>query len=447
MDERHVMNPTDQAKAGEVAAAPLRRGSGASRILVIEDDEDLRGLIAKILREDGFEVLEAENGRIGVDLASVFHPALILCDVRMPELDGFHALGEVRRTPGTAQVPFVLLSGVGVTTQDVRHGMNLGADDYLVKPFTPEELRETVYARLRRHALDETGSGVAQMETLPGGPPQDTGGATLLDGRFRLDRRASAGGMGTIYEGTDLADGSHVAVKIASAQDDTRSARLEREARALQALDDPHIVPFRHMGRTADGSLYLVMEWLEGRDLHHQLARGLLSLHDTLTVGARVAAALAAAHRQGILHRDVKPSNIFLRDDQPSKAVLIDFGLASIPDAAPLTQAGMVLGTLGYIAPEAVLRHDASDPRTDVFSLGCVLFQCLTGRVPFAAANTLAAIASVLLDEPPHLLTLQPDMPEALDALLFEMMSRSPDQRPANGAAVLERLEKVIATR
>jgi serine/threonine protein kinase len=106
----------------------------------------------------------------------------------------------------------------------------------------------------------------------------------------------------------------------------------------------------------------------------------------------------------GIVHRDVKPSNIFLRDDRPERAVLIDFGLASMPDATPLTQAGMVLGTLGYIAPEQVLRHDASDARTDVFSLGCVLFQCLTGKVPFAAPNTLAAIASVLLDDIPHVL-------------------------------------------
>src|SRR5687768_4117836 len=118
-DERPTMSATDHPKFGEAAAAQPREN--ASRILVIEDDADLRGLIADVLRADGFEVLEAENGRVGVDLASVAHPALILCDVRMPELDGFHALDEVRRTPGTAQVPFVLLSGVGVTARDVRH--------------------------------------------------------------------------------------------------------------------------------------------------------------------------------------------------------------------------------------------------------------------------------------------------------------------------------------
>jgi DNA-binding response OmpR family regulator len=438
------MNSTE-VTAAEASAEPSPRGAGASRILVIDDDADLRGLIAAALRDDGFEVLEAENGRVGVALATAQRPALILCDVRMPELDGFRALGELRRTPGTAHVPFVLLSGVGVTNQDVRHGMNLGADDYLVKPFTPEELRATVYARLRRHGAPSGAFDALPRETLPSDPPVEAEGLGTLDGRFRLDRRASAGGMGTIYEGTDLTDNARVAVKIAPCQDETRSARLLREADALAALHDPTIVPFRHRGRTAEGAIYLVMDWLEGRDLHQRLAESLLSLHDTLSVGRRAATALASAHRVGIVHRDVKPSNIFLRDDRPERAVLIDFGLASMPDATPLTQAGMVLGTLGYIAPEQVLRHDASDARTDVFSLGCVLFQCLTGKVPFAAPNTLAAIASVLLDDIPHVRGLAPHMLESLDALLFEMMARDPARRPADGAAVLHRLREFTA--
>ncbi len=440
------MNSTEVTTA-EAPAEPSPRAGGASRILVIEDDADLRVLIATALRDDGFEVFEAENGRVGVALATAQPPALILCDVRMPEIDGFHALDAVRRTPGTADVPFVLLSGVGVTTRDVRHGMNLGADDYLVKPFTPEELRATVHARLRRHAALDSEPGPLPRETLPSAPPVEVDGLTTLDGRFRLDRRASAGGMGTIFQGTDLTDNTRVAVKIATRQDETRGARLMREADALAALHDPTIVPFRHRGRTADGALYLVMDWLEGRDLHQRLAAGLLSLNDTLTVGGRAATALASAHRLGIVHRDVKPSNIFLRDDRPERAVLIDFGLASMPHAAPLTQAGMVLGTLGYIAPEQVLRHDASDARTDVFSLGCVLFQCLTGKVPFAAPNTLAALASVLLDETPRLRALAPQMPASLDALLCEMMTRDPGRRPHDGAAVVSRLREIITAR
>lgn len=418
-----------------------RRGA---RILVIEDDADLRALIAQVLREDGFDVTEAENGRVGLELASVMHPSLILCDVRMPELDGFHTLGEVRRTPSNALVPFVFLSGVGVSAQDVRRGMNLGADDYLLKPFTPEELLETVHARLRRRAaLHVPTSGVGESVTLPGSVSPDDPCLATLDQRYRLVRRVAAGGMGTVYEGTDLNNGERVAVKVASVRDEGCGARLEREAQALAALADPRIVAFHHHGRTVEGSIYLVMEWLVGTDLQHRLAEGPLSPAETLALGRRIAGGLGAAHRLGILHRDVKPSNVFLRDGDPARAVLIDFGIAYIPDATPLTHTGTLLGSLGYLAPEQVFRNEAVDPRADVFSLGCVLFHALTGRGPFAATNTMAALASVLLDSPARVETLRPEAPLALCDLIHEMIDRAPDHRPDDGDAVLARLDRI----
>ena len=416
------------------------------RVLVIEDDADLRALIAEVLRGDGFEVVEAENGRVGLELAAVMDPSLILCDVRMPELDGFHTLGEVRRTPRSALVPFVLLSGVGVSAQDVRRGMNLGADDYLLKPFTPEELLETVHARLRRRAaIDTAGGRSGEAVTLPGTvSPADPCLATL-DQRFRLVRRVASGGMGTIYEGCDLQTGARVAVKIASLREEGCGPRLEREAQVLASLNDPRIVAFQHFGRTVEGAIYLVMEWLIGKDLQHRIAEGPLSPAEVLALGRRVAGGLGAAHAQGILHRDVKPSNIFLRDGDPSRAVLIDFGIAFIPDATPLTHTGTLLGSLGYLAPEQVFRNEAVDPRADVFSLGCVLFHALTGRGPFSTTNTMAALASVLLDSPTRVESLRPDAPLALCDLIHEMIDRAPHQRPADGNAVLARLDCITA--
>lgn len=425
---------------------PGPRPEGPARILVIEDDADLRTLIAQVLRGDGFEVIEAENGRAGLDLAAVSHPALILCDVRMPGFDGFRTLGEVRRTPHHAQTPFVFLSGVGVSSQDVRRGMNLGADDYLLKPFTADELLGTVYARLRRRAAQPPASGSRdEPPTLPGALPPTDPGLAVLEQRWRLLRRVAAGGMGTVFEGLDLRTGQRVAVKVATVHDAACEARLEREARVLAALHDERVVALQHFGRTPEGSIYLVMDWLAGRDLHARLGEGPLCPTEALALARRVAGGLGAVHREGILHRDVKPSNIFLRDGDPARAVLIDFGIAFIPEATPLTHTGTLLGSLGYLAPEQVFRHEDLDPRADVFSLGCVLFQALTGRPPFSAANTMAALASVLLDSPPRIETLRPAVPLALCDLVHDMLDRAPDRRPAHGDAVLRRLQRITA--
>ena len=416
------------------------RGPGdAQRIVVIEDDADQRELVAEVLRGEGFDVYEAADGRDGLELVSRVQPSLILCDVRMPVLSGYDALSEVRRHPSLARVPFVLLSGSGVSTRDVRNGMNLGADDYLVKPFTAEELLETVRARLARHEqLDPPPPQIPP--TLLSLPSDATLPASTLDHRFRLIRSVTTGGMGTIYEATDLTTGQRVAVKIAPGHDEVRNARLEREAQALAALDDEHIVAFLQLGRTPGGATYMVIPWIEGHDLQQHLEGGVMSLEDTLAVGERVAAALAASHAKGILHRDVKPSNIVLREGRPERAVLIDFGLASMPELNTLTEAGSVLGTMGFIAPEQVLGYRDLDARIDVFSLGCVLFQCLTGAAPFSMANTLAAIASVLFETPTRLRALRPELPQALDDLLFAMMARAPADRPSDGADALARL-------
>jgi DNA-binding response OmpR family regulator len=417
-----------------------RAAGDAHRIVVIEDEADQRDFVAEVLRAEGFDVYEAADGRDGLALVSRVQPSLILCDVRMPVLGGYDALSEVRRHPSLSRVPFVLLSGNGVSTRDVRNGMNLGADDYLVKPFTADELLETVRARLARHEQLEPPQIPPTLLSLPSDAALP---ASMLDRRFRLIRSVTAGGMGTIYEATDLTTGQRVAVKIAPGQDEVRNARLEREALALAALDDEHIVSFLQLGHTPGGATYMVIPWIEGHDLQQHLQGGPMPLADVLAVGERVAAALAASHAKGILHRDVKPSNIVLRDGRPERAVLIDFGLATMPELNTLTEAGSVLGTMGFIAPEQVLGYRDIDARIDVFSLGCVLFQCLTGEAPFSMANTLAAIASVLFETPTRLRALRPELPQALDDLLFAMMSRVPSDRPSDGADALAHLRAI----
>ena len=413
---------------------------GCLRILVIEDDGDLRALCAQVLRDESFEVFEAEDGRAGVALALSSRPDLILCDVQLPELDGLLAFQAIRRDPGMSRVPFVFVSGVGTSAQDIRRAMNLGADDYLVKPFSPDDLRETVHARLRRHALDATAPG-SHVETA--GPSAEA--LSALGSSVRVVRRAARGGMGTVYEGVDLSDGSRVAVKAAPFHDEMREARLLRESEALAALDIPEIVALHRTIVTADRTLFIIMDWLDGEDLGVRLSRGTLDVREVFAMGCCVATALGAAHAVGILHRDVKPSNIFLRDGRADRAVLIDFGLARIPEAVPLTVLGGIIGTPGFLAPEQLLGSAEITARVDVFALGCTLFEALTGRAPFAGDNAMAALANVLLRVAPLASSQRPDIPPALDALVAEMLARDPLQRPLDGTAVVERLRAIGA--
>ncbi len=408
------------------------------RVLVIEDDPDLRALVVQVLREEAFEVFEAEDGRKGVELALVTHPDLILCDVQMPELDGFLAFQAIRREPALSRVPFVFVSGVDTSTRDVRRAMNLGADDYLLKPFSPDDLRETVHARLRRHA--QSVPHQIPMNHVRG-PSAEA--LAALETHVRVLRCVAQGGMGSVYEGIDLATGSRVAVKTAHFHDDMGKARLVRESEALAALVTPEIVGLRGTVIAPDRTLFVVMDWLDGDDLYARLHRGTLGVEEVLAMGRCIATALAAAHSAGILHRDVKPTNIFLRDGRADRAVLIDFGLARMPEATPISVVGAILGTPGYLAPEQLLGGSDIDARVDVFALGCTLFEALTGRSPFAGATTMLVLANVLFQVAPLARSFRPEVPLALEGLLAEMVSNDPSLRPANGSVVLERLREI----
>lgn len=189
------------------------------------------------------------------------------------------------------------------------------------------------------------------------------------------------------------------------------------------------------------------MEWLEGEDLCARLGRTGLSVSESLVVVRRVAEGLAAAHARGVVHRDVKPSNVFLVGSDPAGAKLLDFGIVRVqlsaraPSAHPMTRTGMVIGTVGYMSPEQAIADRAVDARSDVFSLGCILFECLTVEPAFSGAHVVAVLAKVLREEAPHLRQLRPELPVAIDELLARMLSKDKASRPADGSAVLRELD------
>ncbi|MEB2313672.1 MAG: protein kinase [Sorangiineae bacterium] len=262
--------------------------------------------------------------------------------------------------------------------------------------------------------------------------------------RFVVEARAGSGGMGAVYRARD--GDRAVALKVMA--DDGSDARFGQEARVLAELDHPAIVRYLAHGRTCDGRPYLAMEWLDGEDLGARLARAKLGVDEARTALRRACEALAVAHARGIVHRDIKPRNLFLPDGDPSRLKVLDFGIARmrsglVDDATvvPTTHTGMVIGTVGYMSPEQARGRRDVDARTDVFALGCVLFECLTGKPAFAGANAIAVLAKVLLEGAPRAREIEPAVPVQLDELVARMLVKELDSRPRDATAVLRALD------
>jgi len=221
-----------------------------------------------------------------------------------------------------------------------------------------------------------------------------------LDGRFRLKGGKVTGGMGAVHRALDLVTGEKVAVKISSSFGSQLGERFMQETAFLAELAHPAIVRYIAHGRTRRGEHYLVMEWLEGETLEDRLVVRSVSLAETLHLAGRIGEALAAAHGHGIIHRDIKPANIFLPGRDISRIKLLDFGVARrLFDTVSLrlTQAGSAVGTPMYMSPEQAQGALDVDARTDIFSMGCVLFECITGAPPIwgeSASGTLAKASS-----------------------------------------------------
>jgi hypothetical protein len=258
----------------------------------------------------------------------------------------------------------------------------------------------------------------------------------VLAERFQIETEAKTGGMGQLYQARDLSTGEVVAVKVLLETSPSAALRFEREATTLASLAHPCVVQYIAHGATPDGTAFLVMEWLEGEDLGRVLRRRKLTVPETLALGARLAAALGAAHGLGIIHRDLKPANIVLVDGRLDKPKLVDFGIALLESQSRVTATDTVIGTPSYMAPEQTRTRSVIDAAADVFSLGCVLFESLTGEPPFKADHVLAVLAKIIYEDAPRVSELRPDVPAWLDDLIARMLAKQPHQRPRDGVEV-----------
>jgi serine/threonine-protein kinase len=246
-------------------------------------------------------------------------------------------------------------------------------------------------------------------------------------GRYRLMSLLGRGGMGDVWRAFDTDTDRFVAVKVLPANlaaDPQFAHRFRREAKAVAGLNDPHVVPIHHFGEI-DGRLYVDMRLIEGRDLHSLITDGPLPPERAVRIIDQVASALNSAHRIGLVHRDVKPSNILV--GERDFAYLIDFGLARKADDTGLTNTGTVIGTWAYLAPERITGE--ADYRADIYSLACVLHECLTGQQPFPGKSIEQQIGSHLGQPPPRPSALIDTVPMKFDDVIAMGMAKTPDDR------------------
>ncbi len=279
---------------------------------------------------------------------------------------------------------------------------------------------------------------------------------TVLDGRFVVEAELGSGGMGVVVRARDQRLQRPVAIKFLSAEEagnETFRRRFLREARAAARLSHPHIIQVHDVGETPEGDVFVVMELVAGRTLRALLESGAAPLHERVRHVVDVARALAVAHRAGLVHRDVKPDNLMVRDD--GRVVVLDFGIArrthgaedgdaGVSGDGSLTQPGTLLGTPAYLAPEQV-RSAAVDGRADQFALAITAWELLSGRIPWRARQPVALMSEILSRDAPRLSTALTDAPAGLDDVLARALARDPDARYPDLDAFAEALEPFAA--
>ncbi|MBV9803327.1 MAG: serine/threonine protein kinase [Solirubrobacterales bacterium] len=267
---------------------------------------------------------------------------------------------------------------------------------------------------------------------------------TIVSG-YRVDGMLGEGGMGAVYQATQLSLNRVVALKLLAANlgdDPGFRARFEREGQVQAGLDHDHIVPVYEAGQSEYG-LFLAMRLIPGPTLKQLIIDDSLDPRRSVRILTQVAHALDAAHRAGLIHRDIKPQNILI--GERDHAFLADFGLIKAPDEARLTGTGQFIGTIDYVAPEQIQGEPAT-PASDIYALTGVLYECLTGEVPFPKPSEAATLHAHVMHPPPTVSERRPDLPPALDGVVAQGMAKDPWSRPSLAGELIQAASRALSS-
>lgn len=460
-------------------------------ILVVDDSPQNLSLMSGLL-EDLYTVKLAPSGARALKIAATHPLDLILLDIMMPEIDGYDVCLALKENPDTKHIPVIFLTAMDGTA-DEEKGLLVGAVDYITKPISPpillarvrnqlalkeaidhlreqnqlleqEKVRSRELLQKLKQASDKLlehnrmlkqetmqaihvmQSAVAQNAQTPPEkvetPASGLGQRTL--GRYQIERELGRGAMGTVYLGSDPKIGRVVAIKTLSLPQDVGTDKIEeikerffREAESAGRLTHPNIVAIYDVGEQHDLA-YIAMEFLQGQDLaRYAKPDQLLPLEKVLSIGERVAEALAYAHEHNVVHRDIKPANVVYETDTDSVKVT-DFGIASITNSLK-TDDGKVLGTPSYMSPEQVA-GGTIDGRSDLFSLGVMLYVLVSGRLPFQGESLAQLLFKISHEPHPDIRTYKADFPDCLATLINKALAKDAAQRYQRGEQMAKAL-------
>lgn len=396
-------------------------------ILLVEDNPVNREMWSLYLTNGGFEVVAAENGTDALELLEEQTFDAVILDVMLPGLDGFEVLAKIRQTARPEELPVIMATSRD-KSEDIVRGFELGANDYVTKPVHLEVLLKRIQSQLRTKSAPVLKADFVSQDPVPEG--------TVLDGRFEVEELIGRGSCGAVYRARHLGLGRAVAVKMLTAAAGVASEkRLRREGISACRIEHPNAVEVLDFC-VSESVPFLVMQLLEGHSLDQEIReQGGLTPARCARILWPVCEVLAEAHSQGIIHRDVKPHNIFLHQARKGEVVkVLDFGIAKIIGERILSQRltleGSLVGTPAYMAPER-LSDSTYDGRADVYSVGVMLYEMLCGERPFTSPDLLELIQRQVHEPPPPLRYHLPDLPAAAEAVVLAALDKDPRQRPA----------------
>lgn len=399
-------------------------------VLVVEDDESNRQLLELYLERHGFDVVGVGDGESALKAADARRFDLAILDVMMPGMNGFELLAALRKRFSEADLPIVMATAV-TDSQEIVEALRLGANDYVTKPYDLRVLVARVQARLR---IDH------RSDVKKRGPtPAEIGHGAVIAERYRIEQRIGRGANGDVFSARHVELDNPVAVKVLRLPEDSERRitvleRFRREGISACRVKHPNAVTVLDAGVTLEGVAYLVMERLEGRALDEEIDKNAPFLPARCAqLLVPVCYVLAEAHGAGVIHRDVKPANIFVHAGKRGEVVkVLDFGIAKMIDAdGDANATERIVGTPAYMAPERI-RNAPHDGRADIYSLGVVLFEMLAGRRPFVAHrdDPITVARMHLKDPPPSLWDVRNDVSRDLVNLVADALAKDPAQRP-----------------